>query len=792
MASIQMTGMASGLDTKSIVESMLKTEKLKVEKLNKEKQKLEWKQESYREVITSIRDFHKKYFDPLNKETYLMSSNALSGIKATSSVDSTVADISAINSTVKGNYELKVNQLAKPAKVTSKNTINRATVRGELNIPTVVDPKNSEITIDGKKIQIDSKTYESTEELVSNINSKIQENDELKDKYYVSNNDGEIEVLKKVSVTESNYKLNIKDIGGKAYDIDIDKQSYTPDELAGEIESKLKEAMGDESTSDLKVEVKDGQVEVNGKKIADSKNDLEFDEAEVSMLNQKAKSATNKINFSKGFVKDVNSQLVISVRDSNSIIIDLSDVDTSKSKDDILDQISKKINEKSDKVKSEVVDGKLSFSTNSKEQVVISGSAAKSIGINNSLDLNLDITKEKMGNLIKDKKVEFTINGQTFKYDFEATESKEGYKPGKDLTIKQVFSDISSKAGVNISYNTISRKFSIETKETGKEAKLDASDNTGEFLNTLFGDKTLSDKGKDASVDFSDDQGNKNTFEFPSNNFTLADINFNLKSSPTEPIKISVSADTEDTVKHVKQFVEDFNKIMDDLNTKSKEKTDRNYQPLTEDERKEMSEKEIELWEKKAKRGLLGNETQIENFMYQLRNAVFTPVDGVPITFKEVGFDTSNDYTQGGKIQFDEDKFKKALMNDPDAVSDLFTKTSNSGHEVYDPDLSHEEREKKNKDQGILKRINDVINDYTRTNRNSGGKKGIFIEMAGITGDTTLKENTISRSIIEYEKRISTVNDLIGTREKRYYAQFTNMERALTELQSQMSIFGGQ
>ena len=810
MASIQMTGMASGLDTKSIVESMLETEKLKVEKLNKEKQKLEWKQESYRELITSVKDFHKKYFDPLNKETYLLSSNALSGIKATSSVDANVADISAVNSTTKGNFVLNVKSLAKKAQIVSNNVINQTTVKGELKIPTLVEEKNNDITIDGEKITVDSKSYESTEELMENINSKIQANDKLKDKYVVSlNSAGEMEVSKKITVNKEDSKVKIN-VDSKSYDIEIEAKSYSPSELANEVESKLKSAVGSESSDKLKVEVKDGQVVVNNKQL-DGK--LKFEKAKVTIETGEHKADTNKISFSSGFVKGKNSELVISIKGKDPVIVDLSTVDTSKGTEEVLKEISKKINAKTkDDLKANVIDGKLTFKAKSDKQIVISGSAAQAIGIGNSLDITLDINKEKMINLIDfnhvnknqggkldattsantNKKVEFSINGQTFKYDFSTSENKDDYKGAKDLTVKQIFSDISSKADVNLSYNTISRKFSIESKETGKQSKLEFSDTKGNFLYSLFGKHKNSDVGENAEVEFSDSEGNKNSFEFESNNFTLSDINFNLKSLPTEPIKVSVTSDTENTVKSVKQFVEDYNKIIDNLNIKTKEKVDRNYQPLTEEEKKEMSEKEIELWEKKAKKGLLGNETQIESFMYQLRSAIFTPVEGVPINFKDMGFDTSNDYTQGGKIQFDEEKFKSALMKDPESVSNLFTKTSDSGKDVYDPDLTPEEKLAKNKDQGILRRLNDIINDYVRTSRNDSGKKGIFIEIAGITGDTTIKENNISRSIIEFEKRINTVNDLISSREKRYYAQFTNMERALSELQSQMSIFGVQ
>lgn len=794
MASIQMTGMASGLDTKAIIESMLQTEKSKVDRINQDKQILEWRQELYREMITNVRNFTKKYFDPLNKETYIMGSSSLSGIKATTTTDSTIVGVLASNDAKPGNFELNVSQIAKPAKVTGTNVINQSTVKGELKIPIIIDETNDEITIDGETIKIENKAFSSPTDLAKEINSKIQNSEKLKDKYKVEINDsGELEVLSKISITDENSKMKIT-TNGVDYELELSQKSYTASELAKEIESKLKNSVGSDgekfNNSDVKIEVKDGQVVIEG---ATSDKEFKFDVPTVSIENNSV-SKSNKLEYTKGFISGKNSELVISVRGQEPVIVDLSDVDTSGTNEEVLKRVSDKINEKSTTVKSDVIDGKLVFKTDSKEQIIISGNAANSIGIGNSLDITLDINKEKMSNLLKfddpdNKKVEFIINGKTFKYDFGATEDTDEYKTGKNLTVKQVFSDISSKAEVNISYNSISRSFSIESKSTGKEVSLEGSDVSGNFLNSLFGTNTLKAQGESAVVEFSDSEGNKNTFEFSSNNFTLSGINFDIKSMPTEPIKVSVVSDTDKTVELVKGFVEDFNKIMDDLNTKTKERKNSKYKPLTEAQKDEMTEKEIELWEKKAKEGILGNESEIENFMYQLRSAVFTPVEGVAVNLKDIGFDTSNDYREGGKIKFDEEKFRKALANDPQMISDIFTKTSNSGYENYDPNLTAEQRQAKNADQGIFRRINDVLNDFTRTTRNNDGKKGIFIEIAGISGDSTLNDNVISRAMQEHEKKIDRLNDLITRREERYYKQFTRMETALSKLQSQSSIF---
>ncbi len=799
---IQMTGMASGLDTKSIVESMLQTEKSKVDRINQKKQILEWRQEVYREFISTVRDFSKKYFDPLNKETYIMGSTALSGIKATPNVDKTVANIVATGSASPGNYELKVNKLAHSAKVQGSNTINQSTVKGDLKIPIVVSEKNNTIKIDEQTITLDSKAFENTSSLAKAINAKIQETEGTKDKYEVSvNEDGKLEVNSKVKIEEENATMKIK-VGDSSEEVEItlSKGSYTADGLANEIKSELKKKLSSEESKDINVEVKeDGQVYVNDKPLDGEQYKFKKPTASVGPSEAMELDGSNILKFEPKFVKDKNAELVISVRGQSPVVIDLSGVDTSKPNEDIKKQISDKINEKSSetKIKSEVVNGKLVFKTDSKEQIVISGSAAKSIGIEGSLDMTLDIKTEKMTSVLKfedqeNKKVEFTINGEKFKYDFGSKEDKDGYVGGQDLTMRQVFADISNRAGVNITYNTISRSFTMESRETGKEVKLEAQDTSGKFLESLFGKNQITAQGGDAEVEFSDGDGNKNTFGFSSNNFTLSGINFDIKTMPTEPIKVSVITDMDKTVELMKGFVEDFNKIMDDLNTKTKERPNSKYKPLTEAQKEEMSEKEIELWEKKAKEGIVGNESDLENFMYALRNAIFTPVKGAKINLQDIGLDTSNDYREGGKIKFDEEKFREALAKNPEGISELFTKTTDSKYDSYDPDLTADQRKERNADLGIFRRINDVLSDYTRTTRNSNGKKGIFIEIAGLKGDSTFTSNTLSKEMQEYDKRIDNLNSLISKREERYYAQFSRLETALTKLQSQSAIFGGQ
>ena len=73
----------------------------------------------------------------------------------------------------------------------------------------------------------------------------------------------------------------------------------------------------------------------------------------------------------------------------------------------------------------------------------------------------------------------------------------------------------------------------------------------------------------------------------------------------------------------MKAFVEDYNKIMDKIYSLVTEKTNKDYPPLTEAQKEEMREEEIEKWEKKAKQGYLRNDSEMRRFMDNMQSAIF-------------------------------------------------------------------------------------------------------------------------------------------------------------------------
>ena len=75
---MRLAGISSGYNTEAMIEQMMSSYQTKIDTQQKKLTKLSWKQEAYRDITTKLTDFKGKYFDILNKKSYLMSPTAFS------------------------------------------------------------------------------------------------------------------------------------------------------------------------------------------------------------------------------------------------------------------------------------------------------------------------------------------------------------------------------------------------------------------------------------------------------------------------------------------------------------------------------------------------------------------------------------------------------------------------------------------------------------------------------------------------------------------------------------------
>lgn len=831
---IRMTGLATGLDTDTTVKQLMQPYQTRLDSLKQDRQITAWKQDIYRDIIGSINTFKSTYFDVLKRDTYILSSKNLSTFAATTTDTTNSVVLSPGASAINGDYTVNVGNIAKKASQIGTTNINVKQVNGSLTFPVVIDSSNNILTVDGKQVTLENKTYSSLYSLASQINSKLAATDDGSDltdtvKAVVSS-DGKNIIMKHLTeISDSNNTLTVTTADNKSFSITLDKGKYTMDELAASINSKLAGSKASDgstvpdgfkavvSDDGMSVVYTDGGTDNRGYHI-DSKATVDstgIGAGSTSVSNPSVSGDT--LTYDRRIIQGVNDALTLNINGTRTIV-NLTPGDYTNDANayasiaqDINNQLanvdvpgttdgSKMYTDASNyKLKAYIDgDGKLTFKSTTDFQVSMSGSAAATLGMPSTFTVNQTVNDD-MSTLVNGE-VKFTINGQTFHYNFssdttDSTNPDDVIVGAKSMSIEKIIDDISAKANVDITYSELTRKFTISSKDTGYDQTINASDEEiaagdkgGEFLKNLFGMGSMTDlRGEDAEVTITNPRNETNTLHYSTNTFSVDDVNYTLNKETTGPITFSVTSNTDNAVKNIKDFIDKYNTLIDDISSKVNEsrpttsKYDGYYLPLTDEQKKSMSDDDIKAWEEKAKQGLIKNDSNLSNMLNNLRKALYDPVENAGISLTQIGLSTSSDYTEGGKITItDEQKLRDALTNNPDKVLDLFTKSSDT---AYSPD--HTNYSQRYNEEGIFQRISDIIDDNVRTIRDSNGNKGILLEKAGIKGDYSEFSNIFYDQLKDQDQEISDFTDKMSDIEDRYYTQFTQLETAMQQLNSQ-------
>ena len=373
-------------------------------------------------------------------------------------------------------------------------------------------------------------------------------------------------------------------------------------------------------------------------------------------------------------------------------------------------------------------------------------------------------TKEELNDALKN----FTVNGA--KIDNITA----------DTTVDGLLTAINNNkdAGVTATYLGSANKFVLSSNEKGEGRTIslgaDPKDTT-DAANIIFGgDGKESQDGTDGEMSILYN-GVKTTITSSSNTFSIDGLDiratntFNTGSATAEGgVSFTASADTEKVTETVKKFIEAYNAMIDEVRTQATTKPDSNYKPLTDDQKNEMNETSIKNWEDKAKEGILYNSSALKD-LDNATQGIFSSmmINGVSYDdLEKIGISFSDDYTAGGKIVFDEEKFKTAMDSDPEKVSDLFTGT-----------------------HGIVNTIDSTLSTYaTRYASKNGNSYGVLIEEAGSEKlSLTLTNNSIYKELKDMQETITNLQSQLSTEQDRYISQFTQMERLINQMNSQSS-----
>ncbi|MCM3799488.1 flagellar filament capping protein FliD [Caldibacillus thermoamylovorans] len=369
-------------------------------------------------------------------------------------------------------------------------------------------------------------------------------------------------------------------------------------------------------------------------------------------------------------------------------------------------------------------------------------------------------------------KLELTITSQQNYFSFGlTTHTSKGQIDEKFLiqgseSLNSVMSKVNnSKLGVTMFYDSYSDKVTMTRKETGvyNENGQEIEFTEGDFLTQVLGFQNITPDTPGNYVKAENATFTVNGLETSrqSNTFSMNGVTFTLKKTTDTPVTININNDNDALYENIKNFVDKYNELVEKIEKKLSEPKYKDYLPLTDDEKEELSETQQEKWENMAKSGILRNDSILSGLVTQMRTAIYSGVnqddlDSAMKSLSAIGITTTADFTTA-KLEINESKLKAAIEKDPNSIELLFNGTGATDGQ-----------------KGVIQRLYDKVN----------ATMDQLKERAGNSYSVN-NQFTIGRQLDDLDDRIERFEDRLADLETRYYSQFTAMEQAIQKANSQ-------
>jgi flagellar hook-associated protein 2 len=656
---MRMTGLFSGMDTESVIESLVSVKSQKVTDLQNEQKKLEWTQTVWQELNSKIYSFYSKTLSNMRfTSDYLK--------KTTKVSDSTKASIIASSSAVNGTQTLKISSTAKAGYLT------------------------------GAKISDDVTTFEG-KQIPRSVNSDVQTTTTIFNLINPSSVSSTATIASTTSVSSS-ASTNILD-----------------------------------NTDTICVTVGTTSVSVSANTTIESFiSDLKDKGIEASYDNY-----TKKLTISTA---GGDRTITASVTDSSGI---------KYISDDFKEALGLNVSG---------VTSQASYTSDSKLSSIASSLVGKTI----------TVTSGKGSG--SEQSTDITITS--------------------DMTISDFVSSLKS-AGVNASFDETNQRFFISSTSTGSsnEFELTSKDSDGKSDNSALislgiyvdaSNKNGSEinkydyeSGSTATRVYAQDaiiELNGATFTSDTNTFSINGLTINVTDTTADDEVLTISTDTDydGIYDMIKDFVSEYNEIINDIYQKYNADSARKYSMLTDDEKEAMTDDEIEEWEDKIKSALLRKDTTLQSLMSSLVNVINdsygTDSNGNKLYLFSYGIETLGYFEADEDERYalhiagdpddentssDDDLLKAALASDPDTTVNFFT--------------------------NLCKTLYSTLYDAMKSTDYSSIYK-------------VYEDKRLQDEYDDYDDKISDAEDELSDYEDYWYDKFSSMETALANLQSTQSV----
>ena len=368
-------------------------------------------------------------------------------------------------------------------------------------------------------------------------------------------------------------------------------------------------------------------------------------------------------------------------------------------------------------------------------------------------------------------------------------------------TLESIINKINADSGVTVFFDEKSQKFSITAKNTG-DAKVNESgavtdlpeivlgtsintngvdefteEGTSGFFKEIMGMGSRNKGAINPPTEFGGEQGknailtyNGLKIERSSNTFTINGAQLTIKKTTAtdETVTFSSTPDVDTIYDTIKKFVDSYNGLIANISDKTAERKNKNYAPLSDEQKKAMSDDEVKKWEAIARKGTLSRDSTLSSLLTKMRSSIYTSVnEGNSFgSLAKIGISTTKNYLEGGKLEINETTLRKAIEEDPNGIYNLFmvkVEKEQNGKQVTDLDKS-----------GVVRRLREDL-------------KAAMTNISEKAGKTSSVNNTftLGKLLDNYKDKISAFEEKMKNLESRYYKQFTAMEKAINRANSQ-------
>lgn len=377
-----------------------------------------------------------------------------------------------------------------------------------------------------------------------------------------------------------------------------------------------------------------------------------------------------------------------------------------------------------------------------------------------------------------------------------------------NTTIKDLVSALNGAGDTKASFDATNKRIFMTSNKTGEQNAF-SLDGNADILKTVG----LSKEGGASIVDAQDSEIELNGAKFTSanNTYTVNGLTIDcLAETGNSEISITTSVDTQSMYDQVKSFLSQYNSLMKEMYSLYNADSAKGYEPLTDSEKDQMTDTEVEKWEEKIKAALLRRDDTLDGIMSTMKNAMSTSYyiyNGNAVTY-----DSDKQYYKcnGNAIKNSDGSYvtsasqlklwasangaKKYSLSSFGIKTEAYaTMTANSSQDAYHIDGDADDSVSKNNSDVLLNMLSsdpDTVSSFMKQ-LTSGLYSAIDTKMKSVKGlsssYTIYNDIEMAREYSDYTDTISKWEDKLTDLEDSYYKKFAAMESALASLQSQSS-----